>query len=120
MDPARSRLTFLFMTEKKIRYLTLTYYTKADGKIDEAMAVSKNIRPRDLQTASVILDFKKLAVVKCSMGGTVVPRDWDRIVTYYHQHYEATIDRLFAENGWEVIKPETTTKESNEESPDTN
>jgi hypothetical protein len=91
-----------------MRYLTLTYYTKADGKIDEAMAVSKNIRPRDLQTASVILDFKKLEVVKCSMNGVQVPRDWDRIVTYYHQHYASTIERLFAENGYKIVKPETT------------
>jgi hypothetical protein len=103
-----------------MRYLTLTYYTKADGKIDEAMAVSKNIRPRDLQTASVILDFKKLQVVKCSMNGVQVPRDWDRIVTYYHQHYEATIERLFAENGYQIVKPETTAKELHEQSPDTN
>ena len=91
-----------------MRYLTLTYYTKADGKIDEAMAVSKNIRARDLQTASVILDFKKLQVIKCSMNGVQVSRDWDRIVTYYHQHYASTIERLFAENGYEIVKPETT------------
>jgi hypothetical protein len=90
-----------------MRYLTLTYYTKPDGKIDEAMAVSKNIKTRDLQTASVILDFKKLQVIKCSMNGVQVPKDWDRIVTYYHQHYAATIERLLAENGWEVVKPET-------------
>ena len=102
-----------------MRYLTLTYYTKADGKIDEAMAVSKNIRPRDLQTANVILDFKKLQVVKCSMNGVQVPRDWDRIVTYYHQHYASTIERLFAENGYEVVKSETT-KEPHEESHNTN
>ncbi len=91
-----------------MRYLALTYYTKPDGKIDESMAVSKNIKTRDLQTASVILDFKKLEVVKCSMNGVQVPRDWDRIVTYYHQHYAATIERLFAENGWEVVKPQET------------
>jgi hypothetical protein len=103
-----------------MRYLTLTYYTRPDGKIDEAMAVSKNIRPRDLQTASVILDFKKLQVVKCSMNGVQVPRDWDRIVTYYHQLYASTIERLFAENGWEIVKPETQTKELHEESTDTN
>ena len=47
-----------------MRYLLLTYYTKPDGKIDESMAVSKSIKTRDLQTASVILDFKKLEVVK--------------------------------------------------------
>ena len=91
-----------------MRYLLLTYYTKPDGKIDEAMAVSKNVKTRDLQTASVILDFKKLQVVKCSMNGVTVPKDWDRIVTYYHQHYASTIERMFAENGWEVVKPETT------------
>ena len=91
-----------------MRYLMLTYYTKPDGKIDEAMAVSKNIKTRDLQTASVILDFKKLQVVKCGMNGVQVPRDWDRIVTYYHQHYASTIERLFAENGWEIVKSEST------------
>ena len=103
-----------------MRYLTLTYYTKADGKIDEAMAVSKNIRARDLQTASVILDFKKLQVVKCSMNGVQVPRDWDRIVTYYHQHYASTIERLFNENGYDIVKPETTATEPHEQSHNTN
>jgi hypothetical protein len=82
----------------------LTYYTKPDGKIDEAMAVSKRVRPSDLQTASVILDFKKLEVVKASMGGVAVPRDWDRIVSYYHQHYANTIERLLKENGYEIVK----------------
>ena len=87
-----------------MRYLLLTYYTKPDGKIDEAMAVSKRVRPSDLQTASVILDFKKLEVVKASMGGVAVPRDWDRIVSYYHQHYANTIERLLKENGYEIVK----------------
>lgn len=103
-----------------MRYLLITYYQKADGKIDESMSVVRNLKNRDLQMASVILDFKKLQVVKCSMNGVVVPRDWDRIVTYYHQHYASTIERLFAENGYEIVKPETTTKESNEESNNTN
>jgi hypothetical protein len=103
-----------------VRYLLITYYQKADGKIDESMSVVRNLKNRDLQMASVILDFKKLQVVECSMNGVVVPRDWDRIVTYYHQHYASTIERLFAENGYEIVKPETTTKESNEESNNTN
>ena len=103
-----------------MRYLILTYYTKPDGKIDEAMAVSRNIKTRDLQTASVILDFKKLQVVKCSMNGVQVPRDWDRIVTYYHQHYASTIERLFNENGYDIVKPEIKTKEPDESSHNTN
>jgi hypothetical protein len=94
-----------------MRYLILTYYRKPDGKIDESMAVSRRVKPSDLQTASVILDFKELKVVKASMGSTVVPRDWDRIVSYYHQHYASTIDRLFKENGYEIVKdPEIETQ----------
>lgn len=89
-----------------MRYLLLTYVTKPSGQIDEQMEVSRNLRRRDIQTANVILDFKTLSVVKCSMSGTVVPRDWDRIVSYYHQHYASTIERLFKENGYEIVKPE--------------
>jgi hypothetical protein len=84
----------------------MTYVTRANGKIDEVMAVTRNIKRSDLQTCNVILDFKTLSVLKCSMGGTQVPRDWDRVVSYYHQHYASTIERLFNENGYEIVKPE--------------
>jgi len=100
-----------------MRYLLLTYYTKPDGKIDESMAVSKSIKTRDLQTASVILDFKKLQVVKATLGGTSVPRDFNRIVEYYHQHYAATIERLFAENGYEIVKKQPESQEQVPEVP---
>jgi len=89
-----------------MRYLILTYYQKANGQIDEVMAVAKNLKPRDHQTANVILDFRTLSVLKCSMVGTVVPRDWDRIVSYYNQYYENIIERLLQENGYEIVKPE--------------
>ena len=85
-----------------MRYLILTYYRKPDGRIDEAMQVSRNLKARDHSTANVILDFKKLEVVKCSMNGVNVPRDFNRIVEYYMQHYESTITRLFNENGYQV------------------
>jgi hypothetical protein len=92
-----------------MRYLFLTYVTKPDGKIDEQMEVSRKIRTRDLQTVNVILDFKKLEVVKASMNGTVVPRDWDRILGYYYQHYASIIERLLKENGYELVKKDTDT-----------
>jgi hypothetical protein len=92
-----------------MRYLLLTYYRKASGQIDEVMAVSRNIKTRDLQTANVILDFKKLEVVKANMDGVSVPKDFNRIVEYYHKHYASTIERLFAENGYEIVKPEADT-----------
>ena len=85
-----------------MRYLILTYYKKANGQIDEVMAVAKNLKTRDHATANVILDFKTLSVLKCSMGGVQVPRDFNRIVEYYMKHYESTITRLFNENGYEI------------------
>ena len=102
-----------------MRYLVLTYYKKADGRIDEAMQVARNIKTRDIQTANVILDFKKLEVVKASMGGVMVPKDFDRIVEYYMQHYENIITRLFNENGYQVTveKNEETSTQSPEPNP---
>jgi hypothetical protein len=89
-----------------MRYLLLTYYTKPDGKVDEAISVSKRVKNRDLQMANVILDFKELKVLKCSMGAVQVPKDWDRVLAYYHQHYASTIERLLNENGYEIVKPQ--------------
>ena len=88
-----------------MRYLILTYYKKPTGQIDEVLAVAKNLKTRDYATANVILDFKKLEVVKCSMGGVQVPRDFNKIVEYYMKHYESTITRLFNENGYEIVEP---------------
>lgn len=85
-----------------MRYLTLTYYTKPNGQIDETLAVVKNLKHRDLQQASVILDFKLQKVEKCSLNGVQVPKDWDKIVSYYYQHYATTIERLFEENGHSI------------------
>ena len=98
-----------------MRYLILTYYQKPTGQIDEVMAVAKNLKNRDHQTASVILDVKTLSVLKCSMGGVQVPRDFDRIVEYYMKHYESTITRLFNENGYDVKveKPQVQSPEAN-------
>lgn len=91
-----------------MRYLLLTYYKRPSGQIDETTAVSRNLRPRDYQTCSVILDFKTLSVLKCSVEGAVVARDWDRIVSYYNQYYSSIIERLFEENGYEIVKSEET------------
>ena len=95
-----------------MRYLLLTYYHKATGQIDEAMAVSTRVRTKDWQTANVILDFKDLKVLKCSMNNATVPKDWDRIVSYYYPFYTNIIERLFHENGHEVLKEEPAPTES--------
>lgn len=103
-----------------MRYLILTYYKKANGQTDEAMAVSKNLKPRDLQTANVILDFKELKVVKASMGGVIVPKNFDTIVQYYIQHYENIITRLFNENGYEVNLEKHNEETTKAQPPETN
>lgn len=90
-----------------MRYLILTYYYQANGKIDEGMTVSNNIKRKDWQTASVILDFKDQKVLKASLRDTTIPKDWDRIVSYYYQFYTTIMERLFAENGHAIdIKAE--------------
>jgi hypothetical protein len=88
-----------------MRYLLLTYYTKATGKIDEVMSVSKKIRTRDWQMCNVILDFQEQKVLLCSVAGIIGNKDWDTIVSYYYKYYAATIERLFQENGHSL--PET-------------
>jgi hypothetical protein len=82
-----------------MRYLLLTYYTKPSGKIDEVMTISKRLRRRDWQMTNVILDFQDQRVLLCSVSGISANKDWDTIVSYYYQHYAATIERLFQENG---------------------
>jgi hypothetical protein len=91
-----------------MRYLLLQYFKKPDGKYDEAMTVVKNLKSKDIQTANVILDFKELKVITCSIEGQSQPKDWEVIVAYYYQFYPAVIERLFTENGFalETMTPE--------------
>ena len=92
-----------------MRYLLLTYYHKPNGQIDEAMTIATKVKTRDHQMVNVILDFKELKVLKCTMHDTSIPKDWDRIVSYYYKYYTATIERLFQENGHPIdIKAEVT------------
>lgn len=82
-----------------MRYLLLTYFYQANGKIDEGMTVTNRLRTKDHQTASVILDFKDQKVLKASLRDNTIPKDWDRIVGYYYPYYPAIMERLFEENG---------------------
>lgn len=82
-----------------MRYMIITYMARPQGRTrsmhqDEVVTVAKRIRPRDLDLASVILDFKNRVVLKSSVGDKVAPRDWQRIRDYYHQHYQDIIQRL--------------------------
>jgi hypothetical protein len=91
-----------------MRYFLVSYLKQANGQMDEVVSVSARLKLRDRQTAAVVLDFRTQSVLQCSMNGTTVPKDWDRIVSFYYQHYAATLDRLAKQNGIEfkIAEPE--------------
>lgn len=82
-----------------MRYLSITYIRRPNGKMDEHTEVRRGLRDRDLQTASVILDFRTAQVVKASFDGQSVPREFDRILSYYYQFHRDAIDELCRYNG---------------------
>lgn len=92
-----------------MRYLLLRYLRRPNGKMDEEMTVAKHLRLKDHQCSAVILDFKTGKVVQASLEGRTVPKDFDRIVQYYHQYYASTIDSLLQANGWtdKLKQPDT-------------
>ena len=67
---------------------------KATMQTDEIVSVSKKIKMRDLQTASVILDFATNKVLQCQMDGKVANKDWNRVRDFYYKYYQKIIDDL--------------------------
>lgn len=89
-----------------MRYLIISYITrmvrrgpKMEPQTDEVTAVAKKVKPKDWQTAAVILDFQDQKVLQATLNGNTIPKDWDTIVGYYYPHYKSTFERLFVENG---------------------
>ena len=64
--------------------------------MDETVSVGKRLRTKDYQTSAVILDFQSRRVIQASMDGVTVPKDWNRIRDFYHQHYARLIEDLEA------------------------
>ena len=62
--------------------------------MDEVVSLARRTRTRDLQTCSVILDFKTRSVVKCSVGDQIGTRDFQVVRDYYHTHYANLIEAL--------------------------
>lgn len=67
---------------------------KPGGQIDELVAVGKRVKPADLQTCNVIIDYADKKVMKCVVEGKVVDTDFDRMDTYYKQVYPNLIAQL--------------------------
>ena len=82
-----------------MRYLLITFMRKAGGQIDESVAVSKKVKPADLQTCNVIIDYAQKKVIKCVIEGKVVDTDFDRMNEYYKKVYTNLIEQLEKEAG---------------------
>ena len=81
-----------------MRYLLIVFVRKPNGQIDEQVSISKRVRPSDIQTCNVILDFAKKKIDKCIVEGKVVDTDWDRMIEYYKRIYPTLIDQLEKNN----------------------
>ena len=77
-----------------MRYLLITFVRKPGGQIDELVAVSKRVKPADLQTCNVIIDYADKKVDKCVIEGKIVDTDFEKMDTYYKQVYPNLIGQL--------------------------
>ena len=81
-----------------MRFLLVTFFRKPGGQIDEQVGVSKRVKPADLQTCNVILDYGTKKVQKCVIEGKVVETDWEKMSAYYKKIYPNLIDQLERES----------------------
>ena len=77
-----------------MRYLLVTYLRQPGGQIDEQVGFTKKIKPRDLQTVNVIVDYKERSVVKCVIEGRVQDTDFDKLNEYYKDVYPSLIETM--------------------------
>jgi len=77
-----------------MRYILVTYVKKPDGKIDEQVEISKNVKDRDISTCNVILDFKEKNVQKNVIQGQNMNLPWETLVEYYKKVYPDHIEKL--------------------------
>ena len=66
--------------------------------MDESMTVSRRLKMQDMQSASVILDFKNLQVLQAYVNGVSAPRDWDIMMQTYMPHYRQQFKMLLNHN----------------------
>lgn len=77
-----------------MRYLFVSFLRKTGGQIDEMVKVNKKIRPADLNSCNVILDFANREVVKCVIEGKTLDTSFDKMEEYYKRVYPALISQL--------------------------
>ena len=83
-----------------MRYCVVTYLKQpTDAGYNESITLHTKLKSKELNRASIILDFVDRKVVKARLqAGTSIPKDWDNIVGYYKENYTDIIQRLENEN----------------------
>lgn len=81
-----------------VRYFIVRYLRQPNGQMDELVEMTRRLRSRDWSYAAVILDFKTRRVEKAHLDGATVPKDFNKIRDFYHQHYDKLIEQLEATN----------------------
>jgi hypothetical protein len=81
-----------------MRYLLVQYVRRPNGQIDEQVLVSKRVKPADLQTMNVILDYGLRKVEKCVVEGQVGIKEWDTLNSYFKKIYPNLIEELEKSN----------------------
>jgi len=80
--------------ENIIRYFLVTYLRRAGGQIDEQVGFCKSLKPRDLQTCNIILDYKEEKIVKCVLDKKVVPTTFEQLNNYYKRAYPSVVQQI--------------------------
>ena len=77
-----------------MRYFLVTYVTKPDGKIDEQVEISKNLREKDITMCNIILDYKERKVLKNVVQGQNMNLPWPTLTEYYKNIYPDQLAEL--------------------------
>ena len=68
---------------------------------DEQIAVANKLKPRDLQTAKVILDLAKRTVYRNSWNSE---RSFDDLFEHYYDGYKKYLDPVIQQLGYEMVE----------------
>ena len=77
-----------------MRYFLITFYRKPGGQIDEEVRVSKRVKPADMSTCNVIVDFAHKKIEKCIVDGKRLDTNLDSLITNSRKIYPGMIEQL--------------------------
>jgi hypothetical protein len=77
-----------------MRYLLITFLRKPGGQIDEEVRIAKRVKPADISTCNIIVDYALKKVEKCNIEGKKIDTDFNKLNEYYKSVYPPLITQL--------------------------